>query len=502
MDRSSGILMAMSSLPSNYGIGTMGKSAYKFVDFLRDSGQRYWQLLPLCPTSYGDSPYSSFSTFAGNPYLIDFDLLVKDKLLKKAEFSGIDWGDDASRVDYGKIYQHRFDVLRIAFGRGRKKYAAELEEFRRANAWVENYALFMALKAHFGMISWTEWPEDDIRRHEAEAVEKYRAELADEIDFHVFMQFTFFRQWNELRDYAHAQGIEFIGDLPIYVAFDSADVWSESRFFQLDEDNVPTEVAGVPPDAFTDEGQLWGNPLYDWDAMKADGYGWWIRRIDGAKKLYDIIRIDHFRGFESYWAVPYGDTTAKNGRWRPGPGMDLIGVLLGWFRDLRLIAEDLGYTTPEVRKLLADSGLPGMKILMFAFDPHGESDYLPYRCERNSVCYIGTHDNETVNGWVGNIGRADKDFARSYMHITEDEGWCWGLIRTGMGTASDLFVMQMQDLLELGGECRMNTPGTQCGNWVWRMLPDAISPALSKKLRRCTETFRRTRPAETAEKPV
>lgn len=502
MDRSSGILMAMSSLPSNYGIGTMGKSAYKFVDFLRDSGQRYWQLLPLCPTSYGDSPYSSFSTFAGNPYLIDFDLLVKDKLLKKAEFSGIDWGDDASRVDYGKIYQHRFDVLRIAFGRGRKKYAAELEEFRRANAWVENYALFVALKAHFGMISWTEWPEDDIRRHEAEAVEKYRAELADEIDFHVFMQFTFFRQWNELRDYAHAQGIEFIGDLPIYVAFDSADVWSESRFFQLDEDNVPTEVAGVPPDAFTDEGQLWGNPLYDWDAMKADGYGWWIRRIDGAKKLYDIIRIDHFRGFESYWAVPYGDTTAKNGRWRPGPGMDLIGVLLGWFRDLRLIAEDLGYTTPEVRKLLADSGLPGMKILMFAFDPHGESDYLPYRCERNSVCYIGTHDNETVNGWVGNIGRADRDFARSYMHITEDEGWCWGLIRTGMGTASDLFVMQMQDLLELDGECRMNTPGTQCGNWVWRMLPDAISPALSKKLRRCTETFRRTRPAETAEKPV
>ena len=502
MDRSSGILMAMSSLPSNYGIGTMGKSAYKFVDFLRDSGQRYWQLLPLCPTSYGDSPYSSFSTFAGNPYLIDFDLLVKDKLLKKAEFSGIDWGDDASRVDYGKIYQHRFDVLRIAFGRGRKKYAAELEEFRRANAWVENYALFMALKAHFGMISWTEWPEDDIRRYEAEAVEKYRAELADEIDFHVFMQFTFFRQWNELRDYAHAQGIEFIGDLPIYVAFDSADVWSESRFFQLDEDNVPTEVAGVPPDAFTDEGQLWGNPLYDWDAMKADGYGWWIRRIDGAKKLYDIIRIDHFRGFESYWAVPYGDTTAKNGRWRPGPGMDLIGVLLGWFRDLRLIAEDLGYTTPEVRKLLADSGLPGMKILMFAFDPHGESDYLPYRCERNSVCYIGTHDNETVNGWIGNIGRADRDFARSYMHITEDEGWCWGLIRTGMGTASDLFVMQMQDLLELGGECRMNTPGTQCGNWVWRMLPDAISPALSKKLMRYTETFRRTRPAEAAEKPV
>ncbi len=498
MDRSSGILMAMSSLPSNYGIGTMGKSAYRFVDFLRESGQKYWQLLPLCPTSYGDSPYSSFSTFAGNPYFIDLDLLVKDKLLKKAEFADIDWGGNASRVDYGKIYQHRFDVLRIAFGRGRKKYAAELEEFRRANAWVENYALFMALKAHFGMLGWMEWPEDDIRRHEADAVERYRAELADEVDFHVFMQFLFFRQWNELRDYAHAQGIEFIGDLPIYVAFDSADVWSESRFFQLDEDNVPTEVAGVPPDAFTDEGQLWGNPLYDWDAMKADGYGWWIRRIDGARKLYDIIRIDHFRGFESYWAVPFGDTSAKNGRWRPGPGMDLVGVLLSWFRGLRLIAEDLGYTTPEVRKLLSDSGLPGMKILMFAFDPHGESDYLPYRCERNSVCYIGTHDNDTVNGWVGSIDRADRDFARAHMHITEDEGWCWGLIRTGMGTASDLFVMQMQDVLELGGECRMNVPGTQCGNWVWRMLPEAISPALAKKLRRYTEIFRRTRPVAPA----
>ena len=502
MDRSSGVLMAMSSLPGNYGIGSMGKNAYKFVDFLRDSGQKYWQLLPLCPTSYGDSPYSSFSTFAGNPYLIDLDLLVKDKLLKTAEFADIDWGSDPARVDYGKIYEHRFEVLRIAYGRGKKKYAAELEAFRRENAWLENYALFMALKAHFGMLSWTEWPEADIRKHEPEAVGKYSEALADEIDFQVFMQFTFFRQWNALRDYAHEQGVEFIGDVPIYVALDSADVWSESGFFQLDEDNVPVEVAGVPPDDFTAEGQLWGNPLYDWDAMKADGYGWWIRRIDGAKKLYDIIRIDHFRGFESYWAVPYGDTTAKNGRWRPGPGMDLVGVLLGWFHDLRLIAEDLGYTTPEVRKLLSDSGLPGMKILMFAFDPHGESDYLPYRCERNSVCYVGTHDNETVKGWLKGIGRADRDFARSYMHITDDEGWCWGLIRTGMGTASDLFVMQMQDLLELGGECRMNTPGTQCGNWVWRMLPDAIDSRLTKKLRKYTEIFRRTQTSPSAKKSL
>ena len=260
MNRSSGILMAMSSLPGNYGIGTMGKSAYRFVDFLRDSGQKYWQLLPLCPTSYGDSPYSSFSTFAGNPYLIDLDLLCRDKLLKKAEYADIDWGCDPAKVDYGKIYQHRFGVLRLAYGRGKKKYAAELAEFRRANAWVENYALFMALKAHFGMVSWTEWPEEDIRKHEPEAVEKYRAELAEEIDFQVFMQCMFFRQWNALRDYAHEQGVEFIGDVPIYVALDSADVWSESRFFQLDEDNVPVEVAGVPPDDFTDEGQPGATP--------------------------------------------------------------------------------------------------------------------------------------------------------------------------------------------------------------------------------------------------
>lgn len=491
MNRSSGILMAMSSLPSKYGIGTMGKSAYKFVDFLRDSGQKYWQLLPLCPTSYGDSPYSSFSTFAGNPYFIDLELLVRDKLLKPQEFADIDWGTDETRVDYGKIYQHRFDVLRIAYRRGKECCSAEIEEFRRGNAWVENYALFMALKSHFGMVSWTQWPEDDIRRHEPAAVERYRAELADEVNFHVFMQFLFFRQWNALRSYAHEQGVQFIGDLPIYVALDSADVWSESRFFQLDEDNVPTELAGVPPDNFTADGQLWGNPLYDWDAMRADGFGWWIRRIDGARKLYDVIRIDHFRGFESYWAVPYGASTAMNGRWRPGPGMELVGKLQSWFPDLRLIAEDLGYTTAEVRKLLDDSGLPGMKILMFAFDSHRDYIYLPHLCEKNSVCYIGTHDNDTVNGWLRGLDRRERDFARSYMHITEDEGWCWGLIRTGMSTVSDLFVVQMQDVLELGGECRMNVPGTQTGNWQWRMRPGAINKALSKKLRKLTETYGR-----------
>ncbi len=490
--RKSGVLMAMSSLPSLYGIGTMGESAYRFVDFLRAAGQSYWQLLPLGPTSYGDSPYSSFSTFAGNPYYIDLDLLVSQGLLEREELRGIDWGGDPQRVDYGRIYEHRFSVLRRAFARS-EGLAEEIAAFRRENsAWLEDYALFMAVKSHFGMVSWTEWPEEGIRLHRPEAVEKYRALLGGEVDFWVFLQYLFFRQWNDLRGYARDKSIQFIGDVPIYVALDSADVWGAPQLFQLDEKNVPKEVAGVPPDAFTEEGQLWGNPLYDWDAMRADGYGWWIRRIEGAQKLYDVIRIDHFRGFESYWAVPYGDKTAKRGCWKPGPGMDVVGVLTGWFSNLRFIAEDLGYTTPEVEKLLKDSGLPGMKILEFGFDPQGESGYVPHNCQKHSVCYIGTHDNETVRGWIkAGRGKAFIRYAREYMHIEPKEGWCWGMIRTGMSTASELFVMQMQDVLELPGWSRMNSPGTAEGNWQWRMRPGAVDAALTRKLRHYTRVYRR-----------
>lgn len=492
MDRSSGILMPMSSLPSPYGIGTMGKSAYKFVDFLKRAGQKYWQLLPLGPTSFGDSPYSSFSTFAGNPYFIDLDMLIKDKLLKEEDVKGLNWGDDETRVDYGRIYDLRFRVLRKAFDKGAKKYAAGIAKFRKDNAsWLENYALYMAVKSHFGMKSWIDWPEEDIRLRKNGAVEKYSALLREDVDFYVFMQFLFFKQWDALRAYAGKKGVKFIGDVPIYVALDSADVWSEPEFFQLDRDGRPRAVAGVPPDAFTEDGQLWGNPLYDWGRMSGDGYGWWIRRVDGARKLYDLIRIDHFRGFESYWAVPYGDDTAKNGSWLPGPGMGLVGVLCSWFKDIEFIAEDLGYITPGVRKLLSDSGLPGMKILEFAFDAHGDSDYMPHHCDKNSVCYIGTHDNETVSGWLSALSRADKSFAGKYMNITDDEGWHWGLIRTGMSTGSDLFVMQMQDVLGLPADCRMNTPGSPMGNWQWRMLPGAIDAALEKKLREYTMRYRR-----------
>ena len=419
--RSSGILMPISALPSPYGIGTLGKCAYQFIDFLAAAGQKYWQLLPIGPTSYGDSPYSSFSTFAGNPYFIDLDMLIKDGLLRKNEVQTIDWGADPEKVDYGKIYNHRFGVLRLAYARGAEKLSDELQVFCRENsAWLDNYALYMAVKTKNNMTSWMQWEDEAIRMHRPEAVARYSEELKDEIGFYRFMQFLFFRQWNALRQYAKEKGVAFIGDIPIYVAMDSADVWSEPQFFQLDENNAPVEVSGVPPDCFTEDGQLWGNPLYDYDAMAKDGFGWWIRRVDGARKLYDVIRIDHFRGFESYWAVPAGDTTARNGAWKPGPGMNLVGVLSSWFKDLEFIAEDLGYTTDALRKLLEDSGWPGMKILEFAFDSHGESDYLPHKCTPNSICYMGTHDNDTVTGWLKTMDKADKKFAADYMHITAD----------------------------------------------------------------------------------
>jgi len=494
MKRCSGILLPMSSLPSRYGIGTMGKAAYDFIDFLVAAGQSYWQILPLGPTSYGDSPYASPSTFAGNPYYIDLDLLVEQGLLDAADPEECFWGGDLQNVDYGAIYRSRYKVLRKAFQKGRETLKEELQTFRKENAaWLENYALFMSLKAHFGMVSWTEWPDEEIRLRKPEAVQAYSEKLAEDVDFWVFTQFVFFRQWTALRTYAGKQGIGFIGDVPIYVAMDSADVWSEPQYFQLDSETcVPTEVSGVPPDDFNEDGQLWGNPLYNYDAMKADGFGWWIRRIEGVSKLYDVIRIDHFRGFESYWAVPAGDTTAKNGVWRPGPGMALVGVLTSWFYNIEFIAEDLGYPTPGVKKLLEDSGLPGMKVLQFAFDSRDDSAYLPYNCPENSSMYIGTHDNDTTLGWLEDgLNAEDKAFAEKYMHITPDEGWCWGMIRTGMASASRLFVMTMQDVLELGGDCRMNTPGIPMDNWRWRMLPDAATPELAEKIRDMTETYRR-----------
>ena len=493
MKRSSGILLSVSSLPSPYGIGTLGKAAYDFADFLRDAGQTYWQMLPLGPTSYGDSPYQSFSTFAGNPYFIDLDLLIRDGLLTENEVKNCLWGTEPRYVDYGKIYESRFTLLQKAKERGWQRDEKEVAAFVKENQrWLTDYALFMACKRHFGMQSWLDWPDEKLRLRDKDTMEKYRALLREDIEFFTYLQFLFYQQWNALRDHIHQQGISVIGDLPIYVAIDSADVWSEPEFFQLDEKGFPTAVSGVPPDYFTADGQLWGNPLYDWDKMKADGYGWWIRRIDGAAKLYDVIRIDHFRGLESYWTVPYGEKTARNGEWRIGPGMDFIRAITGWFPDLRLIAEDLGILTPAVRQFLKESGLPGMKVLEFAFTPTALSDYLPHAYgDGHCVCYTGTHDNAPLQLWREEAAPEEIAFATQYLGLNEKEGFNRGIIRGGMSSVAELFVATMQDYLNLGRYHRMNTPGSPVGNWQWRMLPGEATEKLSAEIRTMTEMYDR-----------
>ncbi|MBO4992321.1 MAG: 4-alpha-glucanotransferase [Firmicutes bacterium] len=492
MKRSCGILLSISSLPSPYGIGSLGKSAYDFVDFLVEAGQSWWQMLPVGPTSYGDSPYQSFSTFAGNPYFVDLDMLCEDGLLTKGEIESVDWGTDPLRVDYGKIYNSRFAILKKAMDRGWERDRDKVKAFESENFWLDDYALFMALKRRFGMKAWTEWEDEDIRLRRGDSVERYRKLLDDDVRLFIYIQYLFFEQWNKLRTYAKKKGIGIIGDMPIYVALDSADVWADPRSFQLDEKNVPKEVAGVPPDYFSADGQLWGNPLYDWDAMKRDGYGWWIRRIDGASKLYDVLRIDHFRGMESYWAIPYGETTAKNGRWVKGPGMDLVGVLTSWFRNVQFIAEDLGFLTPEVRQLLADSGLPGMKVLEFAFDSREPSNYLPHTYTENCVCYVGTHDNTPIVAWETEAAAEDVAFARQYLGLNEAEGFHWGILRGGLSSVATLFVAQMQDYLGLGAESRMNTPGIIGGNWQWRLGKDQITEELTKKIAEAARIYGRS----------
>ena len=482
MKRSSGILLPISSLPSPYGIGTMGKQAEEFIDFLADAGQSWWQILPVGPTSYGDSPYQSFSTHAGNPYFIDLPTLVAEGLLEQEELDAIDWGDDPTRVAYDKIYNGRFPLLKKAMERGWAKEFPQIMAFREENrGWIEDYALFMAVKRHFGMKAWTEWDED-IRMREPEAVARYTALAEEDIRLFVYIQFKFFQQWEKLRAYAHKKHIGIIGDMPIYVAMDSADVWSDPKSFQLNERNVPVDVAGVPPDYFSEDGQLWGNPLYNWELMEADGFGWWIRRVGSAERLYDVLRIDHFRGLESYWAVPYGEATARKGRWVKGPGMKLVGVLTSWFGDMEYIAEDLGYQTPEVAKLLKDSKLPGMKVLEFAFDSREPSNYLPHTYPRNCVCYVGTHDNAPLQAWKDECDPADMKMARKYLGLNSAEGLNRGMIRGGMSSVADLFIAQMQDHLGLGAESRMNTPGLPAGNWQWRMTEGQANKKLAEKI--------------------
>lgn len=487
--RESGILMHISSLPGPFGIGTMGKNAYEFVDFLKKSGQKVWQILPLSPTGYGDSPYQSCSAFAGNHYLIDLETLMDNGLLEKQEAESFFWGNNEEKVDFGVLYENRTKVLRLAFNRfvPDEKYKKFVEE---NESWLSEYALFTAIKDSLGGIPWTEWPEE-LRLRDKKSLAEKREELKDDIAFKYFLQFEFFSQWEKLRAYANENGIKIVGDIPIYVPLDSADVWAEPGEFLIDENLNPKRVAGCPPDSFSADGQLWGNPIYDWDKMKGNGFAWWKRRLGAAKHMYDVIRIDHFRGFESYWSIPAGDKTAMNGHWEKGPGMDFINAVKS-IPEVDFIAEDLGYVTPEVRKLQEDSGYPGMKVMQFAFDSREAGNYLPHTYLENSVVYSGTHDNPTLVQWLSDVAESDLEEGKKYLGLTEEEGLVKGLIRGCMASNSRLCVILMQDYLELGEEARMNLPGTLSDkNWTWRAKPGFASEELGKHILEITTRFGR-----------
>ncbi len=488
--RQSGILMHITSLPGPYGVGTMGKQAYAFVDFLKKAGQSQWQILPLTPTGYGDSPYQSCSTYAGNHYLIDLDMLAEEGLLQKEEYAGLDWGSNPNRADFGKLYQHRVGVLRKAYSRFTPDEG--FETFCRENSsWLPDFALFMALKETHQGAPWYQW-EPALKRREPEAMWNARQKLKNEIQFYCFVQYLFDRQWTALRAYAHNAGVQIIGDVPIYVPMDSSDVWSNPELFELDENLDPISVAGCPPDGFNEDGQLWGNPIYRWDVHKQENYGWWLRRLHAAGSRYDTVRIDHFRGLESYWAVPYGDPTARGGQWRQGPGLDFVNVLREKLPEVAMIAEDLGFMTDEVKQLRDASGYPGMKVLEFAFDSQEPSDYLPHTYTSNTICYTGTHDNMTMRQWLETATPEALAYATAYMHLTPEEGYVWGVIRTALASVSDLCVVQLQDYLELGAEARMNFPGTQSSdNWTWRVSDGYASDALAEKIRRLTALYDR-----------
>ena len=480
MNRSAGILLPIFSLPGEYGIGGLGREARAFVDFLAASGQHWWQILPVGPTGGGNSPYTSLSTFAGNPLFIDPEQLAADGLLTAGELKAARLPEKA-KIDYETVNEVHEAFLRKAFSRLSGDAAQAVRDFSAGHPWLKEYALYRALKAKFDDKCWLDWPDQALRRHDPDAVERQRVELAEEIAYHSTLQYWFVRQWGELKQYANDHGVGLIGDLPIYVSLDSADVWSERSEFQLDPQGHPTQVAGVPPDYFSADGQLWGNPLYDWDAQRANGFGWWIRRVEGASALCDAIRIDHFRGLESYWAVPADAETARAGHWEKGPGMDLLGVLTGWFPQLTYIAEDLGIITDEVHRLRETAGLPGMKVLEFAFsDP--SNAYLPQHYNRHCICYTGTHDNNTAVGWYRNARPEEKAFAETYLGTPGPRNIARALIRAGQTSVAELFIAQLQDYLGLGQEARINVPGVAEGNWAWRLTGHPLTPELAEEI--------------------
>lgn len=492
MERSSGILMHITSLPSRFGIGTMGRCAFDFVDFLAAAGQKYWQVLPVNPTGFGDSPYQSFSTRAGNPYFIDMDLLCSQGLLSEDEYVSLDWGDDPGRIDFEKIYRNKYEVLKKAFIRGFDEQDPAYVRFCQENkSWLLDYAVFMAAKQKYGMRAWKDWEDQELKLYQETALQDFVSRNKEEIDFYRFIQFLFFSQWDSLKNYANSRGVLIIGDIPIYVAADSADAWANREMFNFDKNNDSECVAGCPPDFFSHEGQYWGNPVYNWEYLKETRYDWWMHRLAGVCRLFDIVRIDHFRGFESYYSIDYGSESARFGRWEKGPGIDFFKEVEKQLPDIDIIAEDLGFLTEDVRLLLKQTGYPGMKVLQFAFDSGSSNEYLPHNYKRNCAVYTGTHDNNTIAGWMEETPEQEVEFAIQYGALTRDEGYNWGMIRMAFSSVADLAIAPLQDFLNLPSAARMNTPSTIGDNWQWRALSGYATDALAARIRKISERYGR-----------
>lgn len=491
--RKSGILLPIASLPTKYGIGGFSKEAYEFVDWVKKTGCRYWQILPLGPTGYGDSPYQSISTFAGNPYFIDLDELIEDGLIEKADCENVDYGGDKRYIDYGRIYNTRLKILRKAFENSDLGKDEEYKAFCKKNAyWLDDYALFISLKNGHNGACWADW-EEDIKTRKPAALKEAKEKYAEDINFYRFNQFIFNRQWKKLKSYANENGIEIIGDIPIYVAFDSADAWANQKLFEFDELGNPTEVAGCPPDGFSADGQLWGNPIYNWSYHKRTSYKWWISRVSHSFELYDVVRIDHFRGFDEFYAIPAGESTAKNGKWKKGPGMLLFNAIKEALGDKPIIAEDLGFLTDSVREMLAESGFPGMKVLQFAFYPYDPSIYLPHNHIENCVVYTGTHDNDTTKGWFTSLRDDEKAYIAEYMGCgsINPNDVSWMMIKAAFRSVANLCVVPMQDFLNCGSEARLNAPSTFGNNWRWRILDNECTPELAEKIARLNRLYQR-----------
>ncbi len=483
--------MHISSLPGPYGIGDFGRGAYNFVDFLDRAGQKEWQILPLGITGYGDSPYQNFSAFAGNPYFIDLDELIEEGFLEKEELNLLPLGDNPLSVDYGTLYKNKMELLRRAYRRARREKEFTYRRFyEKEKAWLREYALFMAIKSKQGGDSWLKWPKN-LQDEKSEEVLAFEKSHESEIFFHVFIQYYFFKQWGKLKSYANDKGIRIIGDMPIYVAEDSSDVWGNKKLFKLNPDFTPITVAGCPPDAFSETGQLWGNPIYDWNEMKKNDYAWWVKRMEMSFQIYDRVRIDHFRGFEAFWEIKGGSENAIKGRWTKGPDYELFKKIKEELGELDIIAEDLGFLTEEVRELIEKTGYPGMKVLQFAFDPREESDYLPHTYHGNCVVYTGTHDNDTIMSWFRTVKTEDMNYAGEYLKLSFEEGINWGFIRGAFSSVANLCIIPLQDYLGLGEEARMNTPSTLGDNWKWRIEEDVLTKELADKIAILTRKYGR-----------